>query len=100
MLSKVLTLSRITNGPLTPPMVLYRRRGVTDIIRGSRSGMAASVEGVWVTERNRKTLGVRGQLGVDVNAVVGWSWRWEVELEVPGCRSSPMRQCGQAQAFT
>jgi len=34
----VQTLSRITNGPLIPPIVLYRILGVTDIIRGSREG--------------------------------------------------------------
>jgi hypothetical protein len=39
------TLSRITNGPLTPPIVLYRIRGVTDIMRGSTmSGIVAEAE--------------------------------------------------------
>lgn len=34
----------MTNGPFTPPMVLYRIRGWTFIIRGSTmSGMAAAV---------------------------------------------------------
>jgi hypothetical protein len=35
------TLSRMTSGPFTPPMVLYRIRGWTDIMRGSRLDMAA-----------------------------------------------------------
>jgi hypothetical protein len=36
------TLSRTTNGPLMPPMVLYRILGWTDIMRGSiTSGMMA-----------------------------------------------------------
>jgi hypothetical protein len=37
--SKPPTLSRMTNGPFTPPMVLYRNLGVTFIIRGSRSAI-------------------------------------------------------------
>lgn len=32
-----LTFSRMTKGPLTPPIVLYRMRGCTDIMRGSLS---------------------------------------------------------------
>jgi hypothetical protein len=44
--SKLRTLSRITNGPLTPPMVLYRILGVTEIMRGSTtSGIVAVVSG-------------------------------------------------------
>lgn len=31
------TLSRMTNGPLTPPIVLYVMRGFTEAIRGSSS---------------------------------------------------------------
>lgn len=39
------TLSRMTNGPLMPPMVLYRSRGVTEIMRGSKtSGMVGDGE--------------------------------------------------------
>jgi len=34
-------LSRMTRGPFTPPMVLYRIRGWTDIMRGSRLAMLA-----------------------------------------------------------
>lgn len=40
-LSGLRTLSRMTNGPLTPPMVLYRNRGETFIMRGSRPAMVA-----------------------------------------------------------
>jgi hypothetical protein len=44
---KLRTLSRITNGPFTPPMVLYRIRGVTEIMRGSTtSGIVAVVGGL------------------------------------------------------
>ena len=39
--SRPRTLSRMTSGPFTPPMVLYRIRGWTDIMRGSRLDMAA-----------------------------------------------------------
>ena len=35
------TFSRMTSGPLTPPIVLYRMRGVTDIMRGSTSSPLA-----------------------------------------------------------
>jgi hypothetical protein len=42
--TRLRTLSRTTNGPLMPPMVLYRIRGWTDIMRGSiTSGMMAVV---------------------------------------------------------
>lgn len=50
------TLSRITNGPLTPPIVLYRILGVTCIIRGSIMGAMAESD-------QRKTAGRRRRRG-------------------------------------
>lgn len=49
LISRRLTLSKMTRGPLTPPMVLYRMRGVTDIMRGSTSPSLAmaAVGGRW-----------------------------------------------------
>jgi hypothetical protein len=39
-------LSRMTSGPLTPPMVLYFNRGLIEVIRGSRSAEGAMAEGL------------------------------------------------------
>jgi hypothetical protein len=51
------TLSRTTNGPLMPPMVLYRILGWTDIMRGSiTSGMMAVVS----ASCRGETVGRRG----------------------------------------
>jgi hypothetical protein len=49
------TLSRTTNGPLMPPMVLYLILGWTDIMRGSiTSGMMAVVSASCRTEVTRQ----------------------------------------------
>jgi hypothetical protein len=37
-------LSRITSGPLTPPMVLYRILGLIEVIRGSTISGAMAAE--------------------------------------------------------
>ena len=54
---KLRTLSKTTNGPLIPPMVLYRIRGWTDIMRGSivsdmMAVVGASSEGGVVQEQS------------------------------------------------
>lgn len=61
---QVRTFSSMTSGPLMPPMVLYRTRGVTRIMRGSRSSplaMAANDEaavynGWWPISSRRGVL--------------------------------------------
>jgi hypothetical protein len=69
------TLSSTTNGPLMPPMVLYRIRGWTDIMRGSiTSGMmavvnASSIEGCWsgrFVGRRRRVMWRRRLAKMDV----------------------------------
>jgi hypothetical protein len=64
-------LSSTTNGPLMPPMVLYRILGWTDIMRGSiTSGMvavvsASSAEGCWSgrVRRPQKARCVEAEVG-------------------------------------
>lgn len=70
------TLSRITNGPLTPPMVLYRILGVTEIMRGSTtSGIVAVVSG---SGRCR----CRSELDRGPRSVCNLEDRWVTKLEV------------------
>jgi hypothetical protein len=81
------TLSRTTNGPLMPPIVLYRMRGWTDIMRGSiTSGMMAVVSASsrgWVSVEE-VSLAAGGAcraveaVGEDEGRRGGWS------LELPG----------------
>lgn len=75
------TLSRMTNGPLTPPIVLYRILGVTEIMRGSMmSGMVAvlsdsGVGGVSLERRSWAAIGVllRGLIVTKLEVEVGGS---------------------------
>lgn len=57
------TLSRMTRGPLMPPMVLYRTRGWTDIMRGSRVAMLAVLMSDlerWVSLKSAGFAGAKG----------------------------------------
>jgi hypothetical protein len=80
------TLSSTTNGPLMPPMVLYRIRGWTDIMRGSivadmAAVASASDEEVWLLEVVVENIFSRvlGTFNVaevdDLGGLVGWSLR-------------------------
>ena len=66
----------MTNGPLTPPMVLYRMRGVTEIMRGSTtSGMVAVVSGLEAQYRSVISRGPQSIRSLED----GWVMKLEVE---------------------
>jgi hypothetical protein len=63
------TLSSMTNGPLTPPIVLYRIRGETFIMRGSTVAM------VPVRKSEAGGMGWRSARGVRSRRGCSWAMR-------------------------
>src|ERR1700760_4343495 len=76
------TFSRMTNGPFTPPIVLYLNRGLMDIIRGSRaagammSGSCIAQSQPWVfSSKERENQGPNSSFTVQLTLL-----QW-VEIE-------------------